>query len=242
MRIYNAIQGQSIYDVCLQTYGSLDYLFKLMQDNAINGLDERVVSGQTFIWDDSLVFNQQTNAAFSLSDKLFSTAVPEKIVPPILVGDLLFGGVVAYVYQPGDPGYIAGEQHGLVTTLADIGSAAWGCYPPPNTIGGTSGDIGAGAANTAAIMAGCGQRPIAASVAADYSQNGYDDWHLPSAGEISKFYINAAAIGGLTANAVYYTSTEAGAYHAFCLNMAIGGQIQFSEKNAGRIIRPVRYF
>jgi len=73
MRIYSAIAGQSIYDVCLQTYGSLDYLYKLMQDNGVEGLDEQIYSRQEFTWDDSLVVNQLINAAFSATNQLYST-------------------------------------------------------------------------------------------------------------------------------------------------------------------------
>jgi hypothetical protein len=73
MRTFNAIAGQSIYDVCLQTYGSLDYLYKLMQDNGILGLNENVSSRQSFAWDDSLVVDQLQNAAFAASKVYYST-------------------------------------------------------------------------------------------------------------------------------------------------------------------------
>lgn len=75
MQTYNAIAGQSIYDVCLQTYGSLDYLYKLMQDNGINGLNELVLSRQAFVWDDNLVVDQQLNVAFAASATKYSTDV-----------------------------------------------------------------------------------------------------------------------------------------------------------------------
>ena len=75
MQTYKAIAGQSIYDVCLQTYGSLDYLYKLMQDNEIAGLNESVLSGQPFAWDDNLVLDQQINAAFSATNTRYSTDV-----------------------------------------------------------------------------------------------------------------------------------------------------------------------
>lgn len=73
MQTYNAIAGQSIYDVCLQTYGSLNYLFKLMQDNNIQGLDELVSSRQPFVWDDTLVVDQLVNAAFAATNTRYST-------------------------------------------------------------------------------------------------------------------------------------------------------------------------
>lgn len=75
MKIYQAIAGQSIYDVCLQTYGSLDYLYKLLQDNGIAGVDVPVTSRQQFVWDDSLVLDQQVNAAFAGTSKRYSTDV-----------------------------------------------------------------------------------------------------------------------------------------------------------------------
>jgi hypothetical protein len=75
MQTYQAIAGQSIYDVCLQTYGALDFLYKLMQDNGIAGVNEPVLSRQQFIWDDSLVLDQQVNAAFSGTSKRYSTDV-----------------------------------------------------------------------------------------------------------------------------------------------------------------------
>ena len=75
MRTYKALSGQSIYDVCLQTYGSLDFLYRLMQDNGVNGLDEDVRSGQSFVWDDNLVLDQQLNAAFAATGTRYATDV-----------------------------------------------------------------------------------------------------------------------------------------------------------------------
>lgn len=75
MRTYQSIAGQSIYDVCLQTYGDLNYLYKLLQDNNIAGVNEPVRSRQQFVWDDSLVLDQQVNAAFAGTSKRYSTDV-----------------------------------------------------------------------------------------------------------------------------------------------------------------------
>lgn len=88
MQTFNAIAGQSIYDVCLQTYGSLDYLYKLMQDNGIAGVNENVYSRQPFVWDDSLVVDQVQNAAFAASKVFYST-------------DMSYLGNVYYTVQRG---------------------------------------------------------------------------------------------------------------------------------------------
>ncbi|MFM7586723.1 MAG: hypothetical protein ACKO6M_06875, partial [Bacteroidota bacterium] len=64
-------------------------------------------------------------------------------------------------------------QHGLVCAPSNQGSFQWGC--PGTDIPNTSTAAGTGAINTAYIMAGCSQRPIAASVCSDLVLNGYSD-------------------------------------------------------------------
>ena len=73
MQNYSSISGQSIYDVCLQTYGSFDYLFKLMTDNGISGLNSAILGGTVFSWDDTLIQNKNLNDSFLKSNKIFAT-------------------------------------------------------------------------------------------------------------------------------------------------------------------------
>lgn len=66
MQTYYALEGQTIYDVCLNTYQTLDQLYKLVNDNSFGSVDNMVISGSAFVWDDTLVLNgqqQSTNAA-----------------------------------------------------------------------------------------------------------------------------------------------------------------------------------
>lgn len=54
MAIYIAEEGQSVYDICLNVYNSLDYLVKLMKDNNISSIDDALYSGQTFVYNDEI--------------------------------------------------------------------------------------------------------------------------------------------------------------------------------------------
>jgi len=50
MQQYDAIAGQSLIDVCLNTYGSLENLTQLALDNSVQSINDAVLSGQTFYW------------------------------------------------------------------------------------------------------------------------------------------------------------------------------------------------
>lgn len=59
IQTYYSLNNQTIYDVCLMTYGTIDNLFKLIQDNNFGSVNNYPFQGQPFAWDDTLVFNQQ---------------------------------------------------------------------------------------------------------------------------------------------------------------------------------------
>jgi hypothetical protein len=61
MQQYKAINGQSLQDVCLSTYGSLDYIYKLIVDNNIEDLEYTPVTGDVFLYDLSLTVNNNIN-------------------------------------------------------------------------------------------------------------------------------------------------------------------------------------
>lgn len=71
MQNYNSANGQSLLDVCLSVYGTLDYLYKLIVDNNIIGVDYEPTTGQVFVYDDSLTVN--SNAFQKRSVAKYST-------------------------------------------------------------------------------------------------------------------------------------------------------------------------
>lgn len=74
IRTYTALNGQSIYDVCLMTYGTLDRLFKLIGDNNFGSVNNYPFVGQSFTWDDTLIFNDQVSQTNKLANINYATA------------------------------------------------------------------------------------------------------------------------------------------------------------------------
>jgi hypothetical protein len=157
------------------------------------------------------------------------------------IGQPYQGGIIAYIFVAGDPGYIAGETHGLIVAPADQGATVpW--YNGAYVVTGAKGtSLGAGKANTEAIVAKQGPGNYAAKLCADLEIGGYDDWFLPSKDELDKIYDNKRAIGGL-AEQRYWSSSEADVNNAWPQNFANGYQYHLYDKYYEIRVRAVRAF
>lgn len=156
------------------------------------------------------------------------------------VGMSYQGGVVAYVFQSGDPGYILNESHGLITPATEQSSGLqW--YNGSNILTGASSAIlGSGYNNTLAIISAQGAGSYAAKLCDGLSLNSYADWSLPAINELSKINLNKDLIGGWTTGVGYWSSTEDGSASAKIVNDS--GSIQSVSKWGGYRVRCVRYF
>jgi hypothetical protein len=145
------------------------------------------------------------------------------------------GGFVFYVTDDG--------LHGLEAAPEDIGGnasaelVAWGCY------GVSQRDL-------------CNEQTTAATSAAAYVHNGYDDWFLPSKDELNLMYENLADsdssntnsgpedpnnVGGF-ANDYYWSSTQRNLYNAWSQYFGFGDQNADTDKYGTLRVRAVRAF
>jgi hypothetical protein len=162
------------------------------------------------------------------------------------VGDSYQGGKIAYIYQVGDPGYVEGQTHGIIAAPFDQGKEiAW--LPPElnneftPAIGAGGKALGTGGTNTNQIVTAYGKSNYAAKLCYDLVLNGYDDWYLPSIDELSKLYINRAAVGGFVETAYYWSSSENGNFYAWAFYFNYG-RASYYLKDGTRQVRAVRAF
>jgi len=163
----------------------------------------------------------------------------------LAVGSSYQGGKIFYFFVSGDPGYVAGQTHGLIAATADLADAVWGCGGSL-MIGSPGFTIGTGSTNTDNIVAGCTTVGIGAELCKSLVLNTYSDWYLPSIDELVVLMNNEAAIGGFTSN-IYLSSTEnnTGTFNAknFYYGSDIVNKVQYGGQkiNTGHV-RPIRTF
>ena len=126
------------------------------------------------------------------------------------------------------------------------------------SVGATATAIGKGKENTEKLVETLGETAYkesgtaatekgeyAAKKCADYAENGFDDWYLPSRDELEKMYteLYKKGIGNMKANEYYWSSSEVetnAAARAYRLNIE---EDKFDE--SGRYfqhnVRPIRY-
>jgi hypothetical protein len=193
-------------------------------------------------------WSEKTNLLWEISKKLerltqlFSTrslVQDETTLNPIYaIGDSALGGKIAYILEPGDAGYDAEKQHGLVAFVIS-GTATWGCYG--TVITGANGFVlGTGNQNTIDIISGCSTVGIAAKLCSDLIEGGYSDWYLPSYGALDKLYLGRAIVGIYT-DITYWSSTQFDSSYAWFKDFQ-NGYNSYYYKNVAYSVIAVRNF
>jgi len=172
------------------------------------------------------------------------------VVTVISIGSSWGGGIVAYIFQSTDPGYILGQVHGLIAATVDQSSGSAWSNIVDVAIGSTAQGqaIGTGQANTTAIVSQSGCTSGAAKLCDDLNVGGYSDWYLPSKDELNKLWANLGSTSAMrTANgfasAWYWSSsecTDANAYEQFFDDS--GNQNNATKWNNTFRVRAVRNF
>jgi hypothetical protein len=116
----------------------------------------------------------------------------ENNVNGIGIGDYFQGGIVAYIFDEDDAGYVEGEVHGYIISNETY-DGIWGCNGIANNINGQNGlENSISISNlcpssTNQVGGGSCSSISSAEYWLNYSNSGYDDWFLPSFYEVSKF-------------------------------------------------------
>jgi len=163
------------------------------------------------------------------------------------IGDTYQGGIVFYILQNGDPGYVAGQGHGLICVPKALEpqyhSTFWSNGNNNLLTGVTSTSIGTGMANTNQIVTIQGSGDYAAKNCYDKVIGGYDDWYLPSKDELEKIYINRYNINNTVdlTNHSFWSSSEYDKNFAWIKIFSNGNSFQY-EKEFTKDVLCIRSF
>lgn len=188
---------------------------------------------------------------FSLITLMFFQSCGERSVEEEVIirsiGNPYQGGIIAYLLKSDDAGYEGSQQHGLIVALEDQGGMDvlwWNEVLGDLETKALGNLIGDDLSNKELIVSIQGEGVYAAKICMDYevaeNEVVYDDWFLPSKGELAEIYENIDELGEF--KTTYWSSTEAernqGAWRQNLFNSAQN----VSKKYEPYSVRPIRSF
>lgn len=172
--------------------------------------------------------------AYTYNDDIISFTTPVDNTIIYEVGDIGPGGGLVY----SSDGSGGGMELSNTEFLGD-----WGCTSP--SLPGCILNAGSGGVNTALILTNCPSTVSAPAQCANYQQGGYDDWYLPSFGDLFRIYNNLVFTGLWTPmDNIYVSSTQGptNVEYAYYGIRMLDGSYGYYSKDVVHACFPVRSF
>lgn len=149
----------------------------------------------------------------------------------LAVGTTYQGGKIAYIFQSGDLGYVAGEIHGFIIMEHKMGmTSVFGSDGTYYSDGGTTMAFGYGMQNTRSL-AGKSWNNFAKYIY-NVSYHGYSDWYVPSYYEWNKIGPNWRYLG--IPNGYFHASSESGSNSYYFYSYENYGYLYTGVGNSGK--------
>lgn len=97
---YTVAEGQSVYDVALMKYGTLNELFQLFVDNPTININSDLTAGTVLLIDDTIVGEENIKSKYLLSNFVTNNA-DNNFVAQVLQKQFMNGD--PFDFQNGDP-------------------------------------------------------------------------------------------------------------------------------------------